>query len=475
MSAKGSPVNVDVLVVGAGPAGMAAATTCAQHGLSVALVDEQPSPGGQVYRGIVDGPLAHRDVLGDDYREGAALAQAFQRSGSQYLPLTTLWSVSRCAEGFEAALSTSRRATVARTRAIVIATGALERPFPVPGWTLPGVMMAGAAQALMKASAMVATDGVVLAGNGPLLWLVAWQYVRAAAAPLALLDTTPRRRLAQALRHAPAFAASSYFGRGLSLVREVRRRVRVVEYVDALEVEGDGAARAVRYRAAGESATVEAAHVLLHQGVVPDINLASALGCDIEWDDANACFRPVVDAWGGTSLHGVYVAGDGAGIAGATAAAIRGRLTALAVANAHGRLAGDERDRAAGPLQRALAQAVRGRRFLDALYRPADAFRIPAGDTIACRCEEVRAASIVRAAREGCAGPNQAKAYTRCGMGPCQGRYCALTVTEILARESSRPPAQVGALHARFPLKPVTMAEVASLPVPPTARAAVVR
>ena len=235
----------DVLVIGAGPAGLAAATTCAQHGLSVALVDEQPSPGGQIYRATADGPLAHSDILGDDYRNGAALVAAFQRSGSQYLPLTTVWSLSRHGGGFEIALSKSRSAAIAHARAIVIATGALERPFPIPGWTLPGVMMAGAAQALLKTSAMVAQDGVVLAGNGPLLWLVAWQYLRAGAPPRALLDTTPRGRLAQSLRHAPSFAASSYFAKGLSLVRDVRRNVKIVEYVDALEIVGEDAARAI--------------------------------------------------------------------------------------------------------------------------------------------------------------------------------------------------------------------------------------
>jgi thioredoxin reductase len=468
-------MNVDVLVVGAGPAGLSAAATCAQHGMSVALADEQPSPGGQIYRGIVDGPLAQSDLLGDDYRRGAALTEAFDRSGAQYLPRTTVWSVERRDEGFAIGLSTSREAGVAHARAVVIATGALERPFPIPGWTLPGVMMAGAAQALLKSSAAVAREGVVLAGNGPLLWLVAWQYLRAGAPPVALLDTTPSGRLKQALRHAPAFLASGYFGQGLALVRDVRRHVRVVEYVDALVIEGDDSARHVRFRARGQADAIDAQHVLLHQGVVPDINLASALGCAIEWDDANACFRPTVDEWGGTSVPGAYAAGDGAGIGGAQAAAMRGQLAALAIANAQGRLQGSERDALARPLMRAHAQALRGRRFLDELYRPADVFRIPQGETVACRCEEVPAAAIARAARDGCAGPSQAKSYTRCGMGPCQARYCGLTVTEIVARETSRHPASVGPMRARFPVKPVTLGEVASMSVPESAHRAVVR
>jgi thioredoxin reductase len=468
-------MTVDVVVVGAGPAGLAAATTCAQHGLSIVLVDEQPSPGGQVYRGIAEAPRARRHVLGADFEAGVSLVDAFMRSGADYSPGTTVWSIAPRGDGFDIALRVARQSQLVHARAVVIATGALERPFPIPGWTLPGVMMAGAAQALLKSSGLVARQGVVLAGNGPLLWLVAWQYVRAGAPPVALLDTTPRGRLARALRHAPAFFASSYFRKGLVLVRDVRRSVRVIEYVDALAIDGDGVARAVRYRADGRVATIDAEHVFLHQGVVPDINLVSALGGAIEWDDANACFRPAVDAWGGTSIPGIYVAGDGAGIGGARAASIRGRLAALAIANALARIGGDERDRLARPLARDHAQALRGRGFLDALYLPDEAFRRPLGDTIACRCEEVRAGSIARAARDGCAGPNQAKSYTRCGMGPCQGRYCALTVTEIIAHETSRPPRAIGVLHARFPAKPVTLGDIASLPVGETARRAVER
>jgi bacterioferritin-associated ferredoxin len=118
---------------------------------------------------------------------------------------------------------------------------------------------------------------------------------------------------------------------------------------------------------------------------------------------------------------------------------------------------------------------LRGRRFFDALYRPADAYRAPVGATIVCRCEEVPASTIVDLARDGCAGPNQMKAYTRCGMGPCQGRLCGLTVTEIIAREQQRTPADVGYYRLRTPAKPVTLGELAAVPITPEAAAAVAR
>jgi len=470
---------VDVVVIGAGPAGLAAATTCAHHGLATVVYDEQPSPGGQVYRSVTASPLAKRDILGGEYLHGAELAALFRKSGARYVANATVWSVAAAGGSFEIAVSTgrhqAREARLAHARTVVVATGALERPFPIPGWTLPGAMTAGAAQALLKTAGLVPRGRLVLAGSGPLLWLVASQLLQAGVTAQALLDTTPRGRLAQALRFAPAFLRSPYFARGRDLVRAVRKRVRVVEYVEALAIEGSGAVGAVRYGTREREETLPADLVLLHQGVVPDVNLASAIGCGLAWDAVGACFAPVVDEWGGSTVPGVYITGDSAGVAGATAAEARGRLAALAIANAHGRIDGSARDRGAEGPRRALAHALRGRRFLDALYRPGDAFRIPEGATLACRCEEIASATIARVAREGCAGPNQMKTYTRCGMGPCQGRYCGLTVTEIIARETGRSPASVGWLRARFPVKPVSLGEIAALPVSAAARAAVER
>ncbi len=471
---------LDVAVVGAGPAGLAAATLAAERGLSTSLYDEQRAPGGQIYRGVTAAPRVRPDVLGEDYWHGATLVPPFERSGARYVRDATVWAITREPDGtFTLALGVgpadARLTTVVAARAVILATGALERPFPIPGWTLPGVMTVGAAQLLMKGSGLVPRGRTVLAGTGPLLWLLATQYLRCGIEIAAYLDTTPRGRLAQAAPLAPGFMLSPYLAKGLELVRYVRRRARVVEYVTELAIEGTAAAEAVRFRADGREETLPVDHVLLHQGVVPDVNLAGAAGCALAWNDLQACFAPVVDAWGGTSVPGLFVAGDGAGITGAAAAEAAGRLAALAVANALGRIDGAARDRAAERHRRDLAQALRGRAFLDTLYRPADAFRLPHGETIVCRCEEVTAATVVRVAREGCAGPNQMKAYTRCGMGPCQGRFCGLTVTELVARAQGRKPADVGYLRARFPAKPVALADLAAVPVTPDALAAVAR
>ncbi len=474
--------TLDVAIVGAGPAGLAAATLCAEHSLSTSLYDEQAWPGGQIYRGIAASPLRRPEILGDDYWRGASLLRPFANSGARYVPGASVWSVTRAEDGmFSLGLAIgppeARSAIVVTARAVIIATGALERPFPVPGWTRPGVMGAGGAQVLLKTAGVVPQGRTVIAGCGPLVWLLASQYLRAGVAVDALLDTTPRGRALAAARHFPDFLRSPYFAKGLALTREVRSEIRVIDHVESLAVEGDAstqAATALRYGlAGGEFATIAADHILLHQGVVPDIALASAAGAALEWNPLQACFVPEADAWGGTSLPGLYVAGDGGGVAGGLAAEVRGRLTALAVANALGRIGSRARDRDARPHHRALKVAMRGRRFLDTLYRPADALRQPAGDTLVCRCEEVTAATVRELARAGCAGPNQMKAYSRCGMGPCQGRFCGLTVTELIASEQGRDPAEVGHYRLRWPVKPLTLAEMAALPASAEARRAV--
>ena len=475
-----SDAVVDLAVIGAGPAGLAAATVAAAAGLTVTVFDEQHAVGGQVWRGITASPLARPETLDADYWAGGALVRAFERSGARHAAGASVWSIARDDDG-TMALAVSRgpphapASSIVRARAAIAATGALERPMPLPGWTLPGAMTVGAAQVLLKTAGVVAQRGTVIAGAGPLVWLYAWQTLQAGGEVDAILDTVPEGRLAHALRHLPGFLASRYLRKGLALMREVRARVRRVEHVDRVEALGETRVEGVRYAAGGAVHTLACDTLLLHQGVVPHLNLALAAGCEVAWNDAQACFEPVVDAWGGSTLPGLWIAGDAGGIAGADAAGPRGALAALAAANALGRFDAAERDRKARPFRAALARALRGRAFLDALYRPLEAFRVPTDATIACRCEEVTAGRLREAALAGAVGANQAKALTRCGMGPCQGRYCSLTANAVIAHACGTSPADVGVFRQRFPVRPVTLAELASLPDSPRADEAVTR
>jgi bacterioferritin-associated ferredoxin len=196
--------------------------------------------------------------------------------------------------------------------------------------------------------------------------------------------------------------------------------------------------------------------------VIPNLNLANATGCAQTWEPTQRCFRPNVDAWGASSVEGVSVAGDGAGILGAEAAAFSGRIAALSALCALGRISLNERDALASAERAGLRKASRGRRFLDLLYQPSDA--IPSEATKACRCEEVIVAQIRNATAMGAVGPNQVKSFLRCGMGPCQGRLCGNTVTQVMAAERGVSPSEVGYYRLRSPVKPLTLAELASMP-----------
>jgi len=170
----------------------------------------------------------------------------------------------------------------------------------------------------------------------------------------------------------------------------------------------------------------------------------------------------VVDEEGATALPGIAVAGDGAGIAGAEAAQARGTLAGIAAVRALRPNAPVLAETAA--VRARLNRVMRGRAFLDTYYQPAVQFRRPARDTLVCRCEEVTAGQIVDTVALSCTGPNQMKAFLRCGMGPCQGRLCGLTVTELIAQARGVSPQEVGYYRLRPPVKPITLAELASLP-----------
>lgn len=359
------------------------------------------------------------------------------------------------------------RAEVVRAGRVVLALGAQERPAPFPGWTLPGVLTVGAAQILLKTSRQVPAEPVWVAGSGPLPLLYMAQLLRAGGQVAGWLDTSPPGGWRRALPWlGDALSAWGDVSKGLAWLREIRAAgVKRVRGVTALRALGDDRLREIEYTAGGVTARAPAGVLLSHEGVVPSIHMTRALECAHSWNAQQACLAPDLDAWGQTSRPGIYVAGDGAGIGGAQAACVRGELVAAGVALHAGRLAQPAADALAAPLRARLAGLLRLRPMLDALYPPRAGIFAPSDDTIVCRCEELTAGDIRRAAAIGQPGPNQIKSYTRAGMGPCQGRQCGYTIAHIVAAEQKRPVAEVGFYRIRPPLKPLTLGELASLDI----------
>jgi thioredoxin reductase len=458
-------------VIGAGPAGIAAAVQADALGLDTVLLDEQAGPGGQVCRSVDRSPLRGTRILGPDYAAGAGLAAALRDSAVEYVPGAGVWHIER---GFRLAFSDGDRIRLIAADRVILATGALERPMPVAGWTLPGVMTAGAAQLLLKSSA-VAVDGAVFAGCGPLLYLVAAQYLRAGLSIRAILDTTdPANRRSALASLSLRGSALRTLAKGLGLLAEIRRAgVPVFRGVEDLRIAGRSRVAGVAFRRGGAWQPLDGVTtVFLHQGVAPNLQLAWAAGCPPRWDDERLCWTAETDAWGRTAVPGLLVAGDAAGIAGARAAADRGRLAALAAACSLDILSKRSRNALARPVLASLRREEAIRPFLERLYRPRFGLRVPADDAvIVCRCEEVTAGMVRQEAHCGAAEANRLKSALRCGMGPCQGRICAGTVSELAAAACGVPIQTVGRFRVRPPIRPVPLDQLARLAAPQPAEA----
>lgn len=460
VTVRAADTTVDVIVIGAGPAGMAAAIEAKQHGLSVLVLDEQTFIGGQIYRSITQSDSHREHILGQDYSYGKTLAQSFIDSKVEYWPETSVWQVTQ--EKRVHALKEDQIVSV-QGRFIVLATGAMERPFPISGWTLPGVMTAGAAQILLKSASIVPDEPPVLIGTGPLLYLLAWQYIRAGVQIQAILDTSETVDVKKAFRHlGGAIAGWRELLKGIKMLRAIRtHKIPHYREISELTIMGKDHVEEVHFISKNKSYSLPANLVLLHQGVVPNTNISWSLRAEHLWDEQQLCWRPCTDSRGQLSIPDIYMAGDGAGINGARAAEYQGHLIGLAIAKAAGRIDHNRYKHLAFQYEKARKNVCKIRPFIDALYRPIDMNRIPKDDVVVCRCEEVTAGVLRDAVLAGCTDPNRAKSFTRCGMGPCQGRQCGLTATELIAKERKVSPEDTGYYRIRPPLKPITLTELA--------------
>jgi NADPH-dependent 2,4-dienoyl-CoA reductase/sulfur reductase-like enzyme len=359
---------------------------------------------------------------------------------------TTVWAIE---PGGQVYWSDADGAHSVFARNVLLATGTTERPMPIPGWTLPGVMTIGAAQIALKTGGLLPDARTWLAGQGPLLLLYATQVLDAGGRIGGIIDLSDGFAPLRAIKHF-SLAGLSEIRRGLAW----RRRLTDagVPWIAASDIraEGETALRAISFRTLQGWKSVDADLLLLHDGVIPSVQITRAVGCVHTWSDTQRCWQPSVDHHGRTSVPGILVAGDGAGIGGATAAMLSGRIAALGLVDG---------DASALRAERARSLAVRP--LLDALFAPRP-MRLDDA-TLVCRCEEVTAGAIRHAAHTGCQGMNQLKAYTRCGMGPCQGRMCAPVAIEVLAEARGVPVSATEPLRTRFPTKPVTVGELTRL------------
>ena len=445
-------------IVGAGPAGVRAAQTLVAHGLRPVVIDEASRAGGQIYR-RPPASLSQRTartLYGFESKRADAVHSAFDalQGCIDHHPDSLVWNAQ------DHKLDVMHNPTCSTRRMpyshLIVATGATDRVLPVPGWTLPGVYTLGGAQVALKFQGCAIGRRVVFMGTGPLLYLVAYQYAKAGVEVAAVLDTA---RLADQIAATPAMLTQpAVFAKGVYYVGWLRAHgVALHSGVRPLRVLGDeaqGRVTGVTWQDGNEERTLACDAIGFGYALRSETQLADLLGCRFDYAPMHRAHLPVRDAAGRSSVEGVYLAGDGAGIMGADAAEWAGERAALALLADSGVAVDTAR---AAELERKLGKLAGFRQGLERAFPvPQDWAAHASDDLVICRCENITAGTLRQTvATNGADEMNRLKALSRVGMGRCQGRMCGVAAAEILAHATGQPLQQVGRLRGQAPIKPI--------------------
>jgi NADPH-dependent 2,4-dienoyl-CoA reductase/sulfur reductase-like enzyme len=456
-----------LIVVGGGPAGIAAATEAGRAGLRCLLVDEAPTLGGQIYRQLPDAfQVADPRRLGRDHRRGDRLREALDRVGDR-VEIRPATSVLDITADRRLMCTTPQGITELHAERLVLAGGAYDRPVPFPGWTLPGVLTAGGAQALMKSMRVRPGERALVAGTGPLLMVVAGQLHRAGVQVVAVLEAG--RSAFTAGMAARAWRQWGLLRDGGRYRLELARAGIPVRYHFAVfEAHGAGLLRGVTYGPVDDDWRPDRARqhrvdvdlLVVGYGFVPSPELYDLAGCTMVYEHRVGGWVPVRDATMQTTVPGVFAAGDSAGIAGAQVAVEEGRIAGITAAEQAGALDAAAAAKRRRPALRRLRALATVRAALDEISYPRPGLAELATDrTQLCRCEEVSRAEVVAAIAEGARDLQAVKLLTRLGMGACQGRNCGPSAAMLLGGTSC----SAGRINPRPPARPVTLGALARI------------
>lgn len=446
------------IIVGAGPAGVRAAETLVKYGIRPVVIDEAPRAGGQIYRQQpANFKRTKKDLYGFEASRADAIHTSFERilDKVDYQPNSLVWHAQ---PGLIDVLhypdQTSRTLSWDN---VIVATGATDRVLPVPGWTTPGVYTLGASQIALKFQGCAIGQRVVLAGTGPLLYLVAYQYTKAGAKVEAVLD---RASLTDQIAAVPAMLKiPAVFLKGIYYVAWLKAHgVPIKNNAELVRVNGQNHVESVDWRSLKDQTehTITCDALGFGYALRSETQLADLFDCEFAYHPLHHSFLPKKDDFCHSTKKGIYLAGDSVGIMGADAAEFAGELAALSLLKDNQIAFDEERIRV---LQEKLAHIYRFREGLEKAFPfPTDWAQKATDDTVICRCENITVGELRASVKaEGSDELNRSKALTRVGMGRCQGRMCGVAAAEIVAQARGVGIDQVGRIRGQTPVKPVPL------------------
>lgn len=468
-----SEITPDVLVIGAGPAGLASAAVCAEAGLRVVLVDERAKLGGQYFKQPADS-LLHEDQLDGQFLEGRALIQRVKTAGVEVLAGTSIWGA--FAPDHLVAASANQR-WILKPKSLVIATGAYEKGFQISGWTLPGVMTTGSAQTLLRSYQVPLGTHVFISGNGPLNIQMAAELIRAGSSVVGLAELSSPFKIRNIFTSLSlAWYSPKLVLNGLGYFFTLLK-AKVPIYFSSAVVEASGAPSLslVKVKSIASDGSASNSKVKLFPvdalalgyGFMPSNEIARSLGCKHTFDIQSQTLQVSRDNFGETSIKGVYVVGDSGGISGAQVAKAIGIIAGYAIAHSVGKVISPALK---VEIKSARRRFQRNLKFQRNLWKVFCAFinleQINEPETIICRCLSLTKKDILGQISDELLTAGALKRVTRVGMGICQGRYCSSFTIAKAAEKTQSKPSEFSGFAPQAPFKPTSIGIIAESTYP---------
>jgi NADPH-dependent 2,4-dienoyl-CoA reductase/sulfur reductase-like enzyme/bacterioferritin-associated ferredoxin len=439
--------HVDLTIVGAGPAGIAAAGTAASRGLQVVLLDERSHPGGQVLVGAEKNP--QHDTDGRAVQRGRALLAKLQHLQVEIQSQTIVWGIDGC----RIASACPEGTQEIEASAVIIATGAREFVPAFPGWTLPGVMTLGGAQNLIKRHAVLPGRSMLIAGTGPLMWALAANALEQGGNVRAIFDASQLLKWAGTL--AQINALRDRVGLALHYWKTiVSHQVPYRWLRDHLQAHGVDELESVSIG----SRSFDVDTLCVGFGFRPNIELLQLAGSSLKFDSLLGGWIPVLDGLQQTDRPGVYAAGECAGVGGAEKALVEGELAALSVLSLLGQTLTAEDQKRMRWLHRRRRNEIRFAKILNKASKTPEIYRRELeDDTLLCRCESVRVGQVRHAFQQQATSLDELKNELRVGQGMCQGRTCGPLLQWLLCDDRTESRHPLSPFHVRPPIKPIAL------------------